>query len=54
MLAEHGLSYTPDQVRAMSERDRGALLGIVTERRKEAKRQQALAEARANARGGRR
>lgn len=48
LLAADGLSYTPDQVRAMTARDRDALLDIAIERA-EARRkahQKAEAEAR--------
>lgn len=52
-LATHGLSYTPAQVRAMTRRDRDALLSEAKAVATEADRGRALAAARAQARSGR-
>jgi hypothetical protein len=45
MLASHGISYTPAQVRAMSERDRQMMLTVAAERATEASRKRAAAVA---------
>jgi hypothetical protein len=48
-LATHGLSYTPGQVRAMTARDRNALLAEAKARAIETSREAAMAESRAKA-----
>jgi hypothetical protein len=52
VLATHGLSYTPGQVRAMTARDRDALLAEAKSRATEASREAAMAESRAKALAG--
>lgn len=47
LLAADGLSYTPDQVRAMTARDRDALLSIAVERAEARRKERAKAEAEA-------
>lgn len=52
MLGSHGLTYTPEQARSMTQRDRDALLSVIEERVIERDRARASREAREQALGG--